>query len=41
MNDAHINLINSIINVNKNMIPKESIENVIEMLKNKYPNYSI
>ena len=41
MNDAHMNLINSIININKNMIPKYNVEDIIEILKNKYPNYSI
>jgi hypothetical protein len=41
MNNEHLSLINSAINVNKSMIPKESAEDIITMLKNKYPNYSI
>lgn len=36
-----MNLVNTAININRNMIPKENVKNVIEILKSKYPNYSI
>ena len=41
MNNEHLSLINSTINVNRNRIPKASAEDIITTLKNKYPNYSI
>lgn len=41
MNNEHLSLINSAISINRSMIPKESAEDIIKRLKNKYPNYSI